>query len=84
MDDESQSKSKRISIGDTVKIRLGNGEIKSYTVVSSDKTDPVNGFISNMCPIGRAVIGAVTGERKKYTVHGEESEIEILEIVKPR
>ncbi|KKU94378.1 MAG: Transcription elongation factor GreA [Candidatus Jorgensenbacteria bacterium GW2011_GWA1_48_13] len=73
---------RKISLGDTVKIKFENGEIKSYTVVSSDKTDPGNGFISDMCPIGRAVIGATAGEKKKYTIHGKETGLEIVEIFK--
>ncbi len=75
---------RKISLGDTVKLKFENGEVKSYTVVSSDKTDPGNGFISNMCPIGEAVIGASVGEKKKYLVRGEESEIEIVEVQKTK
>ncbi len=79
---EPETQPKRVATGDTVKIKLENGEIKSYTVVPSNKTDPRNGFISDMCPIGQAVIGAMAGEKKKYMIRGKEMELEIVEIFK--
>jgi len=73
---------KKVTIGDTVKIKFENGEIKTYTVVGSDKTDPANGFISYLCPVGEVVIGETEGVKKKYMVGGRESELEIVEILK--
>ena len=81
---EPETQPKRVALGDTVKIKFENGEIKSYTVVPSDKTDPGNGLISNMCPIGQAAIGATVGEKRKYVIHGKERDLEILEILKEK
>ncbi|HXF44058.1 MAG TPA: GreA/GreB family elongation factor [Candidatus Paceibacterota bacterium] len=79
---EDDGKRKKITLGDTVRIRLENGEERTYTVVQSDRADPGKGFISDMCPIGQAVIGAMEGEKKIYNVRGEESELVILKITK--
>lgn len=69
-------------MGDRFKIKTTNGEIKTYTIVNSKETDPANGFLSDMCPIGRAVIGAAPGEKRKYVINEKEFEIEILEVIK--
>jgi transcription elongation GreA/GreB family factor len=70
----------KVRLGSTVKIRLKNGEIKTYTVVDSSQTDPANGFISNTCPIGQALIGSTVGEKKSYEINGNIFEVEITEI----
>jgi len=70
----------KVRLGSTVKIRLKSGEIKIYTVVDSSHTDPPNGFISNTCPIGQALLGSTVGEKKSYEINGNVFEVEVVEI----
>ncbi len=79
---ETNNQPKTVQTGDTVKIRTASGEVKTYTVVDSSKTDPVNGLISNACPIGQALMGSAIGEKKVYETNGNHFEIEIIEIKK--
>ncbi len=71
----------KVRLGSTVKIRLKNGEIKTYTVVDSSRTDPANGLISNTCPIGQALIGSAIGEKKSYEIGDNIFEMEVAEII---
>ncbi|MFA5021773.1 MAG: GreA/GreB family elongation factor [Patescibacteria group bacterium] len=52
---------KTISIGSKIKINL-NGEIKELEIVDSTDTNPKNGKISHLSPIGQATLGRQTGE----------------------
>ncbi len=67
-EDSSNNKDKIIEIGDTVTLKLHNGEEKAYTIKTSTETDPENGVISNECPIGQAILGRVTGDLVSYQV----------------
>ncbi len=69
---------KRVSIGNTVKVRFSGGEIKEFKIVTTSETDPTNGKISNLSPLGKAIIGATKEGKIKYIVNGKEFEIEIL------
>lgn len=75
-----KKQSKRASLGDTVKVRLSSGEVKKFKIVTTLETDPINGKISNLSPLGRAIIGASKNEKRIYIVGGKEFEIEILEV----
>lgn len=70
---------KIVSVGDTVRVRLSGGEIKKFKIVTTSETDPMNGKISNLSPLGKAIIGASKNERRSYIVGTNKFEIEILE-----
>lgn len=66
-----------------VKIKLKDGTVREFKFVgSSSDVDPAKGCISIECPVGRALLGAGVGEKRKYTVNGKEFEVEVLEVVK--
>ena len=51
----------RASIGTTVTIELAN-KTHDYTIVGPVEADPLNGKISDVSPLGRAIIGLKSGE----------------------
>ena len=51
----------RASIGATVTIELAN-KTHDYTIVGPVEADPLNGKISDVSPLGRAIIGLKSGE----------------------
>ncbi len=50
-----------VSLGNTVEIK-GTGQIVTYTLVSKYEADPSKGKISNMSPVGRAILGKRAGD----------------------
>ena len=46
-----------------MKIKERNNEEKVYQIVGSYETDPLNGKISDVSPIGRALLGARKGDK---------------------
>jgi len=54
---EETTKSDVVRIGQKVKIRkVGTKTAVEYTIVSSSEADPINGKISNVSPVGAALI----------------------------
>jgi transcription elongation factor GreA len=67
--DSSKMSHDVVAIGSTVK--LAGDENRTFTVVSSVESDPVNGKVSDESPIGQALIGKKPGDEitigtKKY------------------
>lgn len=53
----------RVSIGSTVKVKKeGESEVRIYKIVGSEEADTGAGRISNLSPIGSALIGKRNGE----------------------
>jgi len=54
---EENTKADVVRIGQKVKIRKsGSKEVLEYTIVSSSEADPIHGKISNVSPVGAALI----------------------------
>ncbi len=80
MDGERASRH-RISIGDDVVLKdLASGEEVRYTLVSSNEVDPAAGKISNVSPIGKAVVGRAAGDEVEVTVPAGKMRYKILSI----
>ncbi len=45
----------KVGLGSTVTVKFGSLQ-KEYTIVTSVEADPVNGYISNESPLGRALL----------------------------
>lgn len=58
--DSSGSKSE-VMMGSTVTVK-SDGKEKTYTIVSFNEADPLNGLISNESPLGLAFIGKKKGD----------------------
>jgi len=56
-----------IAVGSTVRLERTDGDTKSllFTIVGSEEADMTRGMISNMSPIGSALIGHKKGDKVK-------------------
>ncbi|MBA3065067.1 transcription elongation factor GreA, partial [bacterium] len=61
--DEKQMSSDKVYLGATVALRDSSGESSEYTVVSAEESDPSEGLISSVSPIGIALLGRAVGEK---------------------
>ncbi len=70
----------RILFGATVKVKdLTLGKEYEYTLVSPEGSDPVNGKISSVSPIGKALIGKTRGDRVEVQTPKKVIKLEILD-----
>lgn len=78
----TKPKSKNVvNVGLTVTIRHKGKEDVTYTIVGSQDADPTQNKISNVSPIGRALLGKKAGDVAKVkTPKGTEVEYEIVSI----
>ena len=61
--EEGKASTKKVGLGSTVTIRfVDNGKEASYMIVGTVESDPVNGKISNSCPLGEALVGKTVGD----------------------
>lgn len=61
--EDAPKNSKKIGLGSTVKIKnLDTEEIETYTITGTTEADPINNKISNICPLGEALIGKEPGD----------------------
>ena len=61
--EEGKASTKKVGLGSTVTIRfVDNGKEVSYMIVGTVESDPVNGKISNSCPLGEALVGKNVGD----------------------
>ena len=51
-----------VRLGSTVTVECDGNIKKIYTIVGSNEADPMQGFISNESPIGRAFLGRQVGD----------------------
>ena len=59
-----------VDLGSTVVIRDNNFETETYTIVGSAEADPQNGLISNVSPLGKALLGSKAGVDIQYKTPG--------------
>ena len=77
--DEEQTE--RISFGKTVKLRnIHSDENVTYQLVGPYESDPEDGKISVISPLGKALIGMEEGDTIKVTTPRGVQQFEILEI----
>ncbi|MCQ2087592.1 MAG: transcription elongation factor GreA [Bacilli bacterium] len=61
--DSTKASTKKVALGSTVTIRNVDFNTEStFTIVGTVESDPVNGKISNACPLGEAIIGKSVGD----------------------
>lgn len=77
---EKSKSNKVVSLGSTVTLRdLSDNEEVTYTIVGTVEANPVKGLISNVSPLGRAIIDKAVGDT--VVVHvAQEYKVEILKI----
>ena len=80
--DDKKSNSKLVSLGNTVTIKdLSDGSELKLKIVGTVESNPVLGFISNVSPLGKAVIGKKVGDVCTVKV-AQEYQVEIVKIDK--
>jgi transcription elongation GreA/GreB family factor len=52
----------RVMIGSTVDVEDDDGMVSSFGIVGSTEADPAAGRISNVSPVGRALLGRSVGD----------------------
>lgn len=73
-----------VDVGELVRLRdLGTGELVAYEVVGSAETDPNRGRISNVSPLGRALVGRREGQVAFVEAPSGSFGFEILSIETP-
>lgn len=79
---EEQKKNGIVGIGSKVKIRdIEFDEIMEYNIVGSAEADPFRGKISNVSPLGTALLGKKIGDIiEVVSPHGENIKYEVLEV----
>ena len=79
--DKKEKVTLKVSIGDSIILRdLASGEELSYMLVSPREVDPTKGKISNLSPIGRAIIGQNQGKVIEVTVPAGKLRYQIKQI----
>jgi transcription elongation factor GreA len=81
--DDKELDASKVLIFSTVKVKnLKKGREKTYTLVSSNEADPINGKISVESPIGKGLLGKEVGDVVEIEVPAGLLELEILEITR--
>lgn len=75
-----KAKTKGVVLGSTVTIKdLTDNSVESYTIVGTVEANPLKGLISNVSPLGKAVVDKNVGD--VVSVHAvKEYKVEILKI----
>ena len=77
---EKTTRAKGVVLGSKVTIKdLSDGSVETYTIVGTVEANPLKGLVSNVSPLGRAVIDKNVGDI--VSVHANrEYKVEILKI----
>lgn len=79
--DVSMMRNDKVRFGHQVKIEdMDSGDEKTYTLVSIHESDPKNGHISILSPLGRSLVGMEVGDIIDFNSPNGDKEYEILSI----
>ncbi|WP_430472767.1 transcription elongation factor GreB [Thalassospira lucentensis] len=81
---EEQPDHSRIFFGATVKYINARDEEKTIRIVGEDEADSLNGFISWVSPVARALMKSGVGDVVTFRTPAGEDELEVLEISYPK
>jgi transcription elongation factor GreA len=59
-----------VRVGSQVTVAEPDGKPETYTIVGSAEVDPANGFISNVSPLGKALLGRRVGDDVRVEAPG--------------
>ena len=79
--DETLHDSETVGLGSTVKVER-NGKIIEYKIVGSNEADPFANMISDMSPVGKALVGSKKGSKVKFETPAGIAELVILDVYK--
>jgi transcription elongation factor GreA len=69
-----------VELGDAILIQNQDGKIEQYTIVGSAEADPLNGRISEVSPVGKALLGKKTGDSVEVSTPAGILKLQILEV----
>ena len=69
-----------VDVGAKVTIRNPQGKPVTYVITGSAESDPAQGKISNVSPIGKSLLGKKVGETAEVNVPSGKIELEIISI----
>ncbi|MCH5188698.1 MAG: transcription elongation factor GreA [Oscillospiraceae bacterium] len=79
--DEDLADTDTVTVGSTVKIKcLDDGEEEIYAIVGSTESNPLEGKISDECPVGKALLNHKVGETVTVEIPDGVTNYEILAI----
>ena len=68
-----------VQIGSVVTV-VSNGKQKTFQILGSQETDPSQGIISHLSPIGSALLGHKKGDELEMKINGQKIKYKIIEI----
>ncbi len=69
-----------VNVGCTVKVRGPDGQTEQYTIVGPAEANPVQGKISNVSPVGKALLGRKVGDQVSVAVPAGMLKLRIVEV----
>jgi transcription elongation factor GreA len=76
----SHAGSSIVEVGSTVVMAVDEEEPETYTIVGVAETDPGRGWISNECPLGKAVLGHKVGDVVTVKAPSGDWEVRIISV----
>ncbi len=77
---EENAHSDVVLIGSTVQVQDEKGRKKKYKIIGSAEADPSQGSISNVSPIGKALLGKSAGDVADVAVPAGQIQLKVLRI----
>ncbi len=79
--DESMHDAETVGLGSTVRVEKNGAEIE-YKIVGSNEADPFANMISDMSPVGKALVGAKKGATVTFDTPAGTASLKILDVFK--
>ena len=80
IDEASSGTSDVVVIGSTVTVEDGRGRKNKYKIIGSAEADPSQGTISNVSPIGKALLGKRAGEVADVDAPAGQVQLKVVKI----
>ena len=77
---EKDTSSDVVHIGSTVQVEDSRGRKSKYKIIGSTEADPSQGSISNVSPIGKALLGKRAGDVADVAVPAGQIQLKVLRI----
>ena len=79
--DETMHDAETVGLGSTVKVER-NGKEVEYKIVGSNEADPFANMISDLSPVGKALVGSKKGETVTFDTPAGTASLKILDVYK--
>ena len=79
--DETMHDSETVGLGSAVKVERNGAEVE-YKIVGSNEADPFANMISDLSPVGKALVGAKKGDTVTFDTPAGTASLKILDVYK--